>query len=95
MAVGNTPIAVYPKDPIALLDYTIDWARWLDGDRITSVSWEVPVGIANSGESFSATTATIWLTGGSDGISYQLSASIVTAFGRSDKRTIQINAVNR
>lgn len=95
MAVGSSPIAIYTKDPVALLDFTIDWTAWLLGDRITSVFWEVDSGIANSGESFSATTATIWLTSGSDGVSYYVAATITTAAGRTDKRTIKINAVNR
>ena len=83
-------------DPDALLDYSVDWSRWLvSGDTIASVSWTVPSGITNDHTSNTTSRATIWLTGGTPGKSYQITCHVVTAAGREDDRTFQITVVER
>lgn len=95
MAASSSPVAVYDKDPNAVLDYTEDWRIWLGDDQIFSSSWTLPAGVANAGATFSATTTTIWITGGTAGTSYSVYNQITTVNGRTDKRTIKINAVDR
>lgn len=95
MAASSSPIVVYDKDPNAVLDYTVDWRTWLGDDQILTSSWTLPVGVANAGATFSSTTATIWITGGIAGTSYAIYNQITTGNGRTDKRTIRINAVDR
>lgn len=95
MAAGSSPILSFTKDPLAVLDYTLDWRRWLGDDTIVSVAWTVPVGIANAGSVFSPTTTTIWLSGGTAGVSYSIYATVVTMGGRTDKRTFKITGLDR
>lgn len=95
MAAGSAPIAVYDKDPNAVLDYTMDWKTWLGDDQIQSATVVLPTGLSTGGVAASATTITQWLTGGVAGTSYSVYFQITTINGRTDKRTIKINAVDR
>lgn len=80
----------FRKDPDAVLDYLVDWAAWLDGDSIATSTWVVPSGITKDSSTATTTTAMIWLSGGTTGVSYSLVNRIVTAAGRTDDRTIVI-----
>lgn len=95
MAAGSSPIVTFQKDPSALLDYTLNWQKWLDGDVIASATWTVPAGVTNAGAVYSATTTTVWLSGGTAGTSYSIYVTVVTAGGRTEKRTFKINVVER
>ena len=78
------------KDPQGLLDYLIDWEAFLDGDFIDSVLWIVPDGLVSEAEAHDNTTATIWLSGGTVGMTYDVVCRITTIGGRIDDRTIAI-----
>lgn len=79
-----------PKDPNDVIDYRIDWSKWLrDGDTILVSDWIVPAGIVMDSETNDATATTIWLSGGTAG-SYLLTNRITTAQGRQRDRTITI-----
>ena len=80
----------FVKDPDAVLDYQVNWADWLAGDTIATSTWIVPAGITQDSESETMTAATIWLSGGTLGASYELVNRITTAAGRTDDRTIRI-----
>lgn len=97
MASAN-PIASFAKDPDAILDYTLDWSAWLDaagGDTILTSAWTLPVGIASVGDTKSLTQTTIWLSGGTAGTGYAILNRITTVGGRTEDRTMQINALDR
>lgn len=79
-----------PKDPDAILDYTANWATWLDGDTISTSTWTVPSGITKVTDSNTTTTATIWLSGGTAGEKYEIKNTITTAGGRKDERTFKL-----
>ena len=80
------------KDPNDVIDYRIDWSKWLQGDDIVLLSeWIVPAGITMDSELSDTTSATIWLSGGTAGASYQLTNRITTAQGRQRDRTITIH----
>jgi hypothetical protein len=86
----------FKKDPSSILDYTIDWTAWLpSGDTISSSSWTVDSGITNYADSNTTTAATIWLSGGTAGVIYKATNTIVTANGRTDQRTLNINVIDR
>lgn len=91
--------ATHLKDPEAVLDYRADWSKWLakadPNDTIVSSSWSVPSGITQDSASFTTTTTTIWLSGGTAGRSYDVRNRITTAGGRVDDRTIRINVQER
>ena len=78
------------KDPQGLLDYLIDWEAFLDGDFIDSVLWIVPDGLVSEAETHDNTTATIWLSGGITGMTYDVVCRVTTIGGRIDDRTIAI-----
>lgn len=81
----------FTKDPDAVLDYVNDWASWLAGDTIISSTWIAPSGITVDSDSFTDTTATVWLSGGTVGTSYSVVNRIVTAAGRTDDRTLHFH----
>lgn len=79
-----------PKDPNDVIDYRVDWTKWLrEGDTILVSEWIVPSGIDMDSETNTNTTTTIWLSGGTAG-RYALTNRITTAQGRQRDRTIVI-----
>lgn len=67
------------KAPDDSLDYRIDYDDWLEGDDIIVLSeWEVPDALTVEQEESDATSATIWVSGGTPG-SYRLVNTITTA----------------
>lgn len=85
---GPTPVAA--KDPDSTVDYEWDWSDWLEGDTIASVVWVVPAGITQTTQSNTTTAATIWLSGGTDGTTYEVTCRITTAAGRTADRSARI-----
>ena len=84
-------ITLEPKDPNAVIDYWIDWSKWLRGnDTVLTSEWIVPAGITQDSEANDTTTTTIWLSGGTAGSTYSLTNRITTAQGRTQDKTITI-----
>jgi hypothetical protein len=84
-----------PKDPDAVLDYQIDWSDWLgDGESIAVADWAVTGGTEDSATT-TATTATIWLSGGTEGETISATCSVTTDLGRSDDRTLILRVAER
>lgn len=86
-------LRAFRKDPQAKLDYSIDWGTlgWLvGGDTLSSASWTVPSGLTKVSETNSTTSATVWLSGGTDGTDYDITCHVVTVAGREDDRTLRI-----
>lgn len=80
----------FNKDPDARLDYMVDWTSWLSEDTIANSEWIVPSGLVYEADANTDTTATVWLSGGDLGSSYDVVNRITTAAGRIDDRTIII-----
>lgn len=78
------------KDPNDVLDYTINWSTWLGADTIASSTWTVPTGLTAGVTSNSTTATTIWLSGGTAGVTYLVTNKIVTAAGRTKEDSIVI-----
>lgn len=85
------------KDPNELLDYAIDWddpeAPWLvTGDTITASAWTAPSGItaSTSLQTFTTTTATVWVSAGTAGQEYILTNRVTTTGGRIGEASIKI-----
>lgn len=89
------------KDPQARLPFTMNWAQWLageGGDIIESVEWSVPDGITQENSPAPSHTddmATLWLSGGSAGQTYDITCRVLTAGGRIDERTLSVTVTNR
>jgi len=64
----------FPKEPEALLDFTIDWSDWLaPGDVLASgVFYLLQDGLAIENQDNTDTTHTVWLSGGIDGQTYNV-----------------------
>lgn len=85
-------IEVVVKDPNGVLDYERDWSTWLaaSSDTIQSSTWIVPAGLTKDSESNTATTASVWLSGGTVGSDYRVTNRVVTVGGRTDDRSMQV-----
>jgi len=86
---------IFTKDPNAVLDYSIDWTRWLAGDQIATSEWMIPSGLTKMADSKTSTSATVWLSGGSVGQSYTVTNRITTAAGRTEDRSFTIRVEER
>lgn len=85
------------KDPQAKLDYQFNWGtNWLGtGDAIESVVWTIPSGLTKESQTHDDTTATVWLSGGVDGRSYDVVCQITTSDDRTDQRTFTLPVADR
>jgi hypothetical protein len=84
------------KDPDAVLDYVFDWSTWLaSGETISTSAITVESGITKNSESNTTTTATVWLSGGTEGSRYKITSRITTNQGRTDDRSAIVRVTNR
>jgi hypothetical protein len=80
-----------PKDPDAELDYTFDWADWLDGVSDSIDTHEILVDGVDLLTSMVAGQKVIaWLSGGTAGQTATATCRIVTDGGRTEDRTIYL-----
>jgi hypothetical protein len=77
----------FTKDPSAVKDYTVDWSTYLGADTILTASWVVPSAITATSPTKTSTTATVWISGGVAGDTYQVTSRVTTAGGRQDDRS--------
>lgn len=85
----------FTKDPNAVLDYSIDWTRWLAGDQIAASEWIIPSGLTKMADSKTTTSATVWLSGGIAGKSYTVTNRTTTAAGRTEDHSFTIRVEER
>ena len=78
------------KDPDSTTYFTIDWSVDLGTDTISLSDWSIETGITEEDASFTDTTATIWVSGGTLGTEYLLTNRIVTAGGMTLDKTFPI-----
>jgi hypothetical protein len=80
------------KDPEEVLDYSVDWTARLDGDPITDCTATLltAAGVTVDLVSNTATTSTVWLSGGTIGQTALIKFHIVTAAYREMERTISV-----
>lgn len=77
----------YKKDTSAVLDYTIDWSRALDGDTISTSSFASDGATIDSDTNTTA-AATVWLSGGTSAT--EIVNTIVTGAGRTMQQTFRV-----
>jgi len=76
------------------LDYELDYSEWLGvGEAIISSEWTIPATIIGGVESFTDTTTTIKLSGGTLHQRNRLLNTIVTSVANMDARTVIIDIV--
>ena len=72
------------------LDYVANWATWLDTDTIATSGWSGDTGITVGSSSNTTTTATVNLSGGTEGRTYKVTNTITTAGGRTATVVLEI-----
>ena len=85
----------FTKDPNAVLDYSVDWAKWLDGDTIATSVWTVPAGLTKVSDTNTTTKTTVWLSGGTADQSYTVTNRITTTGGRTEDRSFIVKVEER
>lgn len=84
------------KDPSAVLDYEINWSKWLaSGDTLSSHTVTPDAGITVDSSVLAPDKVTIWVSGGTVGKTYKVACLVTTANGRTDERTITISVKDR
>jgi len=93
------------KDQNEVLDYSVDWSRWLNGATISSVTWYVDDstgtktaltsgntvnGIQNVSQSVSGGVATINLGLGTNNTEYKFYCSMSDSTGSTAERVIRL-----
>jgi hypothetical protein len=88
-----------PKDPDATLDYQLDWADWLaEGVSIVDLDVTATAGVTVDSTSFTATTTTAWLSGGTAGDIALITFRITTdssPVAQIDDRTVKLRILDR
>jgi hypothetical protein len=88
-----------PKDPDATLDYQLDWSAWLaDGVTIVDLDVTADGGVTVDQHSFTSTTTTAWLSGGTAGEIANITFRITTdssPVAQIDDRTLKLRIADR
>lgn len=71
----------FTKDPDDDLNYSFDWSRWLAGDTITGLEIIATSGITVESSTFTGTSSTVYLSGGTEGRPYDVTHRITTVNG--------------
>ena len=89
-------MALYKKDPDAVLDFAFDWSSWLaESETINTYTVTVESGLTKDSDSQADGKVTVWLSGGTAGNWYTVACRIVTSAGRTDERTMRIRVEDR
>lgn len=81
-----TPKLEFPKDPSDVIDFTLNYAAWLKGDTINTVT-VTGENITIDSNTNTNTKVTIFVSGGSAGATGKVKTTIVT--NNSTPRTLQ------
>lgn len=88
---GAGAIEVAPVDPDAIVDYVVDWEKWLAGDTISTSAWQI-TNATEASSSNDTTTATVFVQGATRGKWVTMRNRITTAGGRTEDRTLKARA---
>lgn len=86
------------KGPNAIKSWRWDWSGWLTSlgaDTIATSTFTVPTGLTKVAEANTTTTATVKLSGGTDGESYSVTNHITTAGGDTEEASMYLKIVEQ
>lgn len=99
---GPTGVRII-RDADSKLDYIVDLSKWLSGDTLSAVSYEVsgatvtsctvnvaPLSIEGYGTINVGTAVITWLQGGTTGVNGRLKLHVTTLAGREDDFSFQL-----
>jgi len=81
------------KDPIDIVDWRWNWSRWLalrGNDVISSATFDVPVGLTKESQHNTTKTATLKISGGTLGQTYDIPCRMTTLGGRYKQWTARL-----
>ena len=79
----------FTKKPSEVLDFTLDWSDWLDGEPIASATWTTGA-LTKASQSEAGPNTTVYLSGGTQGAFVAVTCAITTATRTSPTRTLYI-----
>jgi hypothetical protein len=88
---------LFQKQPADQLDYDLDFSEWLTGtDTITGAvaTSSVPAELVVLSVAVSDQAAKVWVSGGIDGTTYKVTATITTSEGRIKENEFKIRVRN-
>lgn len=93
-------MAIFVKDPAAVVDYAIDWtADYLAGQAITGSAWSVTPaddgGVRVEGSAVGPGRTVATLAGGRPGAVYRVTNRVQLSNSRSDERTLVLRVEDR
>lgn len=101
----SIPMHKEPKDPQAVLDYSIAFGDWLaTGETISSATWVATVYDIDSTDSTASVTVegktytavhTVWLSGGTEGQTGVVTCRITTSAGRTEDRSFKLRCASK
>lgn len=76
----------------SVLDYTMDWSRFLDSDTLSTATFslDTAAGLTIADEENDTTSATVWLSGGTSGQVAEVRCTVTTTGGRTDYHTASL-----
>jgi hypothetical protein len=85
-------LAKFEKQPADVQDFDIDFTEWLTGMSDTALTLDVTAdtGITLGANTLVAGVAKVWTSGGTDGITYKITATITTFGGRTKQAEIKV-----
>lgn len=82
------------KDPVAILDYYIDWTSWLNGRSISSVTAEAE-NVTLVEDQLEGLVHRIRVSGGVVGENAEVSSVLICSDGTKDRRSIRLKIKER
>lgn len=85
------------KDPADVTDHEFNFVDWLvEGDAITGATVTAsPTGVTVGAPVLTTSAVRCWLSGGAASVSYTVSCTVVTAQGRTAKRSALLPVASR
>jgi hypothetical protein len=77
--MATADISTVQKGPTEILDYIFDWKAWLGSDTIASATVTADTGLTVVSTTYSTTSVTTWISGGTVDTDYVVTCTIVTA----------------
>lgn len=82
----------YPDEKIY---YSLDWSRALGERTIASSAWTIPAGVTEFGsDSFTDTSTTVGIQGGTDGTTYTIENDVTLSTGEILKAAVTLTVTD-
>lgn len=89
-------LGIATKQPVDVLDYDVDFEKWMpDGDALSLASAVADdAGITIDDVEVIGTVVRVWVSGGSDGVTYKITVTATTNDGRVKEEDFKLRIRN-